>query len=669
MRIKIKCILIFVVLVFVFIGSNLTTHTSKNNEPLVKISYTWAVQGFVLDDTGGGDYTWEQVALEDWCSGSGEKDDPYVLEDIYFGGDPLWIRNSEAYFVIRQCLMESYGFAFDNTKNGVFYDNIVEVRVGSPLSISDSSSNILVEGNDITNLGGSSWIGVQIGAGCTNNTIKNNNIHDGFSIGIFLSGWHGIECNSNYLINNTITSSSKGIVLYDCFDNIVKENHLVQNSIGIIVENGAYNNRIVGNNISSNNKGVEITTSANNNEFYWNNITQNSLEGVYIDDTANGNLFFENRFELNSINSFDNNSQNYWNNSKIGNYWDDYIGVDANDDGIGDAPHDVPPLGGSMDYFPIWDDGDDFSPDIAINSPSMNDVFGVIAPDFDLTINDDSPINCTWYTIDDGFNNYTFSGLVGTVNQTAWDNKENESMTLRFYANDSLGNLAFKDVVIWKDLIAPRITITTPTPNQLCGVNSPNFSLDIIEPNVATKLYSINGRPNITFTIEIQLSQSEWNTAGNGTVSITFSVIDKVGNVNSSEVIVRKDANIPNIQIHNPIQDEMFGTTSPSYNISIVEEDLMFMWYVIGGDMTEYPITGFTGTISQEAWDSVNEGDVTITFYAQDRAGNIGSKSVVITKGIPVQPPPSISGYNILVLLGSLSIIVILISKIRDRSN
>lgn len=189
------------------------------------------------------------------------------------------------------------------------------------------------------------------------------------------------------------------------------------------------------------------------------------------------------------------------------------------------------------------------------------------------------------------------------------------------------------------------------------------FSLTIDEPNIQTKLYSVNGRPNITITTQTHFSQSEWNTAGNGTVSVTFYVIDKVGNTNSSEVTVGKDAYEPDITILSPIPGKIFGSTPPSFNISVIEEDLTSMWYSLLGYPTQYPFTGVTGTISQEAWDQALEGNVSIIFFAQDRTGNIEVESVVVIKSIPSPPQPPISGYNLLVLLGVLSAIVIIVER------
>ena len=222
------------------------------------------------------------------------------------------------------------------------------------------------------------------------------------------------------------------------------------------------------------------------------------------------------------------------------------------------------------------------------------------------------------------------------------------------------------------DIIAPFITINSPLPNQLCGVTAPTFNIQITEPNLQLKLYSLNGRPNITFTTQTQFSQTEWNQVGNGTVSITFYAIDKAGNANSSEVIVRKDAYVPDITIYSPLDDDKFGKIAPNFSISIIEEvgDLVSTWYTLEyfpfTDIDTFPLTELNGTIDQDWWDDAPKGEIRITFYAEDRAGNIGSEIVYIHKSLPSEP--AIPGYNLFFLFGILSVAVILISKKLKKS-
>ena len=521
------------------------------------------------------------------------------------------------------------------------------------------------------------WLSVE-----ENDIVSNNIVHDNIKSGITF--YLSYECSA---IDNKAYRNDRGILLSGGVDNKIKRNEVYDNSdtgiwiVGgdqdIIMDNEVKNNannginiddsnnNIISKNIISRNQknGIYLFES-DNNLIFENKLFNNTQTGIFVSDEgyiSGLNTFYNNTFIINTINAIDNVTSSSWDFNGIGNYWDDYFGKDLNDDGIGDTPYLIPGTAGNQDQYPIWDDGDDLTPDIIIKSPSMNDVFGFDAPDFDITINDASPINTTWYTIDGGANNYTFPGLTGTLYQTAWDNKGTEIITLRFYANDSFGNIGFKDVVIWKDLIAPKIRINAPTPNQLFGVNAPTFSLTINEPNIQIKRYSINGRPNITFTIETQLSQSEWNTIGNGTVLISFYVIDKAGNTNSSEVIVRKDAFVPDITIISPISDEIFGNAPPEFSISIIEEDLISTWYTVEGSIIQYPFIGLTGTIDQDAWNNVPQGEITITFYAQDGASNIGSETVVVIKSIPA--PPAIPGYNVFLLIGTISVLSVIIMR------
>ena len=90
----------------------------------------------------------------------------------------------------------------------------------------------------------------------------------------------------------------------------------------------------------------------------------------------------------------------------------------------------------------------------------------------------------------------------------------------------------------------------------------------------------------------------------------------------------------------------------------IIEENLLSTWYTIQGDTTQYSFTGTTGTINLDAWDTVLEGEINITFYAQDSVGNIGIETVTVIKRIP--SPPSIPGYNMYLLLAIFFIALII---------
>lgn len=635
-----------------YLGGDSGNLESKDEQKL-KMGGYWNISPFTINGNSG----WDTLnSTYEWCNGSGSLMHPFIIENVTINagwvGSCITVQSSSVYFLIRNCTFynsganpDDAGIKLENTNNGKLFNNTC---------INNNRNGILLENSNYNII--------------TNNSVNNNNIH-------------GIELNSNSndndIIGNILKYNSKGIFLTNCLYNNISNNisydnnedgiHLSHSDDNIlsmnVVDDNNWNgiwiyrsdNIVINNNtaIRNSDNGIKVGEVSYYSEIFknsiklngygilldeslYNNITDNEIlsnnYGADIDSFSYYNLFVNNTFKNNNLNARDDGASNDWDNGIIGNYYSDYGGVDANDDHIGDTPYDITGTAGSKDNYPIWDDGIN-PPEVIINFPSMLSAFSFNSPDFNITINDANPINSTWYTIDGGVTNYTFSGLTGTVNQSAWDNKGTELITLRFYANDSLGHLGFEDVTIWKDLVAPEITINAPTPNQLCGVDAPTFTLTIVEPNIQTKRYSINGRPNITFTAETQFSQSEWNNIGNGTVSITFYVIDKVGNVNSSEVMVRKDAFVPDITIHTPLSDESFGNTAPEFSISIIEEDLFSTWYTIQGGLFEYLFTGLNGTIDQDAWNNLPyHTNITIIFYALDRAGNIGTENLTVIK-------------------------------------
>ena len=146
--------------------------------------------------------------------------------------------------------------------------------------------------------------------------------------------------------------------------------------------------------------------------------------------------------------SIDNNQ---WNNTDIGNYWDDYVGVDLDDNGIGDTPYtNILGTAGSQDAFPIYNDGAD-PPIITITSPA-NTTSHSSAPTFTITI-DDPSIDKRWYSINDGTGwsqNITFSGTTVVIDANIWESLQDGDILIRFYANDTFGALGFKDAIIEK---------------------------------------------------------------------------------------------------------------------------------------------------------------------------------------------------------------------------
>ena len=227
----------------------------------------------------------------------------------------------------------------------------------------------------------------------------------------------------------------------------------------------------------------------------------------------------------------------------IGNYWDNYTGSDANNDGIGDDPHD---FGMGIDYLPICDDT---APIIEINSPNPNDVFGLNAPNFDVTITEPN-LDEMWYTLDSGLHNYTFEDI-RTIDQSAWDAASAGSITLTFYARDMIGYIGSAEVIIIKDVQAPTITINSPNAGDVFSTDAPSFDITVTDANLDTVWFTLNGGiPYYIDSFSGTINQTAWSALTEGNITITFFANDSAGNLASEEVNIIKTADTgPNLTL------------------------------------------------------------------------------------------------------------------------
>ncbi|MFX1525066.1 MAG: hypothetical protein ACFFCC_16275, partial [Promethearchaeota archaeon] len=271
-------------------------------------------------------------------------------------------------------------------------------------------------------------------------------------------------------------------------------------------------------------------------------------------------------------------------------------------------------------------------PIIVIDIPNPYDLFGSIAPDYNVTITDGGDgINETWYTIDGGNTNFTFSDN-GTLNQDEWNLRPNGTVTITFYANDTLGGESSASVEVYRDVLAPIISINSPSDNDVFGSTAPVFDVSITDGNLDTMWYHITGSSfNRTFTGNEQFNQADWDIIANGTLTtITFYANDSLGNESSQSVNIYIDRLGPSITINSPSDNDVFGPTAPVFDVTITDGNLDTTWYHIAGSSFNRTFTG-NEQFNQADWDSIANGTLTtITFYANDTFGNETSQSVNI---------------------------------------
>ena len=401
--------------------------------------------------------------------------------------------------------------AYDNNLDGIYLDNSYDNNItgsaaqGNDINgvhLQDSNYNLIWD-NFLNN---NSENGIQFSANGNYNDIKGNTIYNNMQNGFILLGGNVNNITDNIIYDN----NEDGIKLIDdSWANIIRDNDIYENGMnGISLLDVAYN------------------------EVYANMIHNNIDKGIYSTGTWEC-LFFENFFLRNGKHAFDHSTFNHWNNSIIGNYWDNHTSPDNDSDGIVDTSYY---LGAGIDLLPIAEDGE---PRIIIISPSEETFFSSSSPSFDVIVNDDY-FESMWYTVDGGLNNHSFSEN-GMINQSTWDVLIDGNIKLKFYAIDIAGNIGTEEVDIIKDTIAPFIIINSPTEGDQIGNISPLFNITVTEENLDIFWYSFNGGVTTYSLINNTFfNQTAWTALSEGVVTITFYASDLAGNEITEYVTVTK---------------------------------------------------------------------------------------------------------------------------------
>ncbi|MFX1499749.1 MAG: hypothetical protein ACFFDH_02150 [Promethearchaeota archaeon] len=271
-------------------------------------------------------------------------------------------------------------------------------------------------------------------------------------------------------------------------------------------------------------------------------------------------------------------------------------------------------------------------PELSILFPQDDDLFGKTAPNYYIDMTE-LYLEEIWYTLVGYGTNFTItSEWMGFINQTAWDSFGDEFITIRFYANDTIGHLTIREVTVEKDVTAPIINIVTPIENELIGLTAPNFTIYKDGIDINTTWYTLdNGITNYTFTGTTgKINQMAWDLFGNGTVTIRFYINDTLNNIRSDVVTVRKDIIAPKITINSP-PDSIWWHDRPPINISAYDPNLIGLWYKV-----ESINVNLTNNIEQlldiGIWNNLPQGEFKIYIYTIDGAGNRNQTFITLFK-------------------------------------
>ncbi|MFX0003404.1 MAG: family 16 glycoside hydrolase [Candidatus Hermodarchaeota archaeon] len=130
------------------------------------------------------------------------------------------------------------------------------------------------------------------------------------------------------------------------------------------------------------------------------------------------------------------------------------------------------------------------APDITINYPNPYDIFGKLAPNVNIEI-EAQDLDTIWYKLFNSTQSITDYSWTGSIEQFIWDEFNSGILTIRFYANDTLGNIRFLDITIIKDVTPPVLIFYEPNPYNLYGASPPSIDIYISDDNLESVWYQL----------------------------------------------------------------------------------------------------------------------------------------------------------------------------------
>ncbi|MCD6485157.1 MAG: hypothetical protein J7L47_08625, partial [Candidatus Odinarchaeota archaeon] len=263
-------------------------------------------------------------------------------------------------------------------------------------------------------------------------------------------------------------------------------------------------------------QGIYLLYSTDNTIRF--NDIYNNKYGIYVDPSEN-NLIYMNNLINNTYQAYFRGAvhPNSWDNGTFGNYWSDYNGTDANEDGIGDTPYYI--NDDNVDHYPLM-----FRFEAYYGAPTITDIHW--SPSNPLPtenvyviakVTDPCGISKVLLYYKAGTLDWAWSEMTLLENGSYYGGipgfSANTVVLFKIVANDTLGNTAESDVYSYTvvDNEPPTISNVTWTP------------LEPIHNETVTVMAHINDSGGIDTVIlsYIHGELEEWN-------NVTMSLVNGV---------------------------------------------------------------------------------------------------------------------------------------------
>lgn len=249
-----------------------------------------------------------------------------ILKNVQYG---IYIKNGKDNCIV-QNEISSFNEHFSKRGNGIhiFKGNGQLIKKNKIHRVQDGiyfdfANNVKVEENDISHSRYGMHYMFSQNIHTKNNTVEKN-----------ITGFMIMDSKDLQFLKNKVFDQfhfrGVGILIYETSNVLMKENEIVQNSIGLSLE-----------------KGVHVKIRKNV-------FAANQVGLQFLKENVD-NVFTENNFIANIVSSTIGKEKIRLDDGKIGNYWDDYKSYDIDGNGVGEVPYKA---GSLYDHLlkrqPLW---------------------------------------------------------------------------------------------------------------------------------------------------------------------------------------------------------------------------------------------------------------------------------------------------------------------------
>ncbi len=224
--------------------------------------------------------------------------------------------------------------------------NIIKSDKNDDVVFVFSTDSLYISGFSIRN----GYVGINL-VNSTDNYIIDCNIYSN-NIGLRLN-----QSTRNFMSYcNLFKNLIDGIQMWNSSNNIIENCNIFFNEEGVALEYSIYNTFNFCNISNNNHKNIWLINNSNNNKIINCNINK-GYSGLVFEGFSNNNLVYHNNFVNNEGKEVDNaydECENIWDGGNLtgGNFWDDYAGIDENNDSLGDTPYNISG-GKNQDKYPL----------------------------------------------------------------------------------------------------------------------------------------------------------------------------------------------------------------------------------------------------------------------------------------------------------------------------